>query len=248
MWRVMAIFVLVLAGCGHGPAYFDASGFHSTDNPYSIHYADPQRQLLISDEWTLTNYEHHGGRPTKAMTKGAFEGSLSWRFRDGEVHTVKTTTFELELSHNSNAVIWVRLLPIPADLLHKKVEFLAENFVNNLSGNAYSSYLGSGVDERRVATKILSSQPIGLRGLHAQIITFDLVSLDQLELDPNAPRTRVDLVLARTNFRKVLDNSTPFEVPAYLLVAYANDAEHFESQLDTFRAFVRQIEIGAARE
>jgi len=245
--RDLALGVLLVAGgCGKSLSHFDTVGFHSAENPYSIRYADAGQALLISPEWRVTNFEYEDGRPSRPITEGDFESSLTWSFKGGESDTVQTETFELRLSHNTNATIWVRLLPIPNDLLHKKVEFLAENFVNNLSGSAYNDYLGAGVDERRVATQILESKTIGFQGHHAHVVTFDLVSVDQLQLDQNAPRTRVEMVLVRTSFLKTLRNSFEFQAPAYLLLGYSNDAAQFESQLATFRSFTQQIEIRQA--
>lgn len=240
--------LLSCVGCARQLSRFDTTGFHSAENAYSIRYADAAQGLLISPEWRVTNFEYENGRPTRPLTQGELESELTWRYRSGDTGRVKTQTFEVQLSHNSNAVIWVRLLPLPVDVRHKNVQVLAENYVNNLSGNAYSSYLGSAVDERRVATKILRSQSIGFNGLHAHVVTFDLVSVDQLQLDPNAPRTRVEMVLVRTPFYKTLQNGTEFQVPAYLLIGYANDAAAFDSQLATFRRFAQQFEIHQATQ
>lgn len=246
--RAFGLFLLLtVVGCGSSGAYFDASGFHSAENPYSIRYAQAASGVLISSEWRVANFEYEDGQPSHPITRGEFESALTWVYRDGVAGTVRTETFDLKLSHNTNAAIWVRMLPIPFALLHKKVAFLAENFVNNLSGNVYNEYFGIGPAERRVATQILESKAIGFFGLPAQMVRFDLVSVDQLELDPNAPRTRVEMVLVRTRFVKTLHNGQTFRAPAYLLIGYSNDAVRFDSQLADFRRFASQIEFGQGR-
>ena len=69
---------------------------------------------------------------------------------------------------------------------------------------------------------------------------FEVVNLDQLEHDPNAPRSKVELVLVATPFSKRARGAA-HTVPAYLLFGYINDAPMFDQQLADFRELVLRV-------
>jgi hypothetical protein len=250
-WKpTLAALALCMLGCRSNLNRFDQHGFRSTLNPYGVRYADPVSGHLISADWHVANFQYRDGRPTESLHGESFESELEWHYGDGAKHVVAIETFDLLLEHNTNAAIWVRVVPIPQGLYHKKVQFLAENYVNNFSGS-YDSQLGGTMVARRLATQILKSESAGFRGRPAHVVTFDYVSLDQLELDANAPRTRARIVLVAIWFRKVLiggGTSGDFEVPGYLMIGYANDAAHFNALAPTFDAFLKQVAIGKAAE
>ena len=234
---------VVLIGCGAGLGRFDEIGFHSTENPYRIRYAKPATRELISQEWRVTNFSYSDGQPHAPLTRDEFVSSLTWTYLDGSTGTVTTQAFDLRISHTTNASIWVRMLPVPRVLSGKQIKFMAENYVNNLSGTAYTYYLGSAVEERRVATQILESESVMFGRYRAHAVTFDVVSLDQLEMNANAPRTRVQMFLVRAPFQKRLEGNQIFKVGALLQFIYSNDAESFDEQLPTFRSLLKRVEF-----
>lgn len=238
--------IFVLCACGGSQQFFDSTGFRSTQNHYRVPYAAGSKSLLGPD-WRVANFKFDDrGNPVEMFEKGDYRGELEWTTADGETVRVTATIYDLLLSHSSNAAIWLRVLPVPHELLSKDVQVLAENYVNNLSGAADTGYFGKQVHTRRVATKIVASEPISLLGRPAHAVTFEVVDLDQLEMDPNAPRTRAEIVLAQTNFVKTVDFAQTFQVPGYLLVGYSNDASRFDEHLGTFRRFAMSIALAPA--
>lgn len=232
----------LVSACAGSQYAFDAKGFRSDENHYRVPYQAGTKSLL-GPEWSVTNFKHDdAGNPTEILEQGEYSGDINWTSADGETTSVSTLVYDLLLSHRSNATIWLRVMPIPQELINKHIKVLAENYVNNLNGAAGTGYFGKDLRTRRIATQIIKSEPISLLGAHAHAVTFDMVDLDQLQMNPNAPRTRVEIVLAQTNFAKSLGGSQRFRVPGYLLAGYSNDAGAFDEQLATFRRFAMSIQ------
>lgn len=72
-----------------------------------------------------------------------------------------------------------------------------------------------------------------------------LSMLNQLEADENAPRTRVRIVMVDAGLMTELKGAYPPEIPAYLLLGYANDADRFEAHATVFRDFVERVVFDA---
>jgi hypothetical protein len=244
MHRIIVSLTLgcVLSACAGSQQHFDATGFRSDENHYRVPFQEGTKSLL-GPEWSVTNFRHDGaGNPTEILEGSEYTGDVNWTSVDGETTSLSVLVYDLLLSHRTNATIWLRVVPIPHELLNKHIKILAENYVNNLNGAAGTGYFGTDIHTRRVATKIIKSEPISLLGAHAHAVTFDLVDLNQLEMDENAPRTRIEIVLAQTNFVKELGGSQKYRVPGYLLVGYSNDAPVFDEHLATFRRFAMSIQ------
>lgn len=245
MHRIAALILIVVASsaCAGTTVGFDSTGFRSTQNHYRIPYKQGSKSLL-GPEWRVENFRHDDqGNPVELIEGGTNEGTLEWRYSDGVVRQASTTIYDLDLSHSTNAAIWVRVIPIPQHLRRKQLDVLSENYVNNLTGSVETGYFSDRPPTRRVATKIIESEAIGLLGSRAHIVRFDMVDLDQLELDENAPRTRAEIVLVKTRFRKAIKDGPVFDVPAYLLLGYSNDEAAFEEHIGTFRRFAQSIEL-----
>jgi hypothetical protein len=184
--------------------------------------------------------------PTEEMTKGRFTSTFPWELADGSPSKIETTTYELLIEHNTNATIWVRLVPTPRSLQGKMIRVLAENYVNNLTGNVYSDYFDSEPSERRISTKILESESTRVMDHGAQRVRFEIVNLDQLEHDANAPRTQAEIILVNVVHKKKARGRNVSHVPALFLLGYANDAAMFDSHYPDFRDLVERIRAAPA--
>jgi hypothetical protein len=244
-WVLFAMSALcLLSGCSTLQGEHRPTAFVSVQRSYSVEYVDRGKRQLLPSPWVLSNFEYDGALPTKERTKGRFESEFQWEMKSGAIVRATTTTYELLFRHTSNAEIWVRLLPIPQAMRGRQVRYAAEEFVNSFSGSVVSDWLdGSGI-ARRVATQIIESKAIKVDGHPARQVTFDIANLDQLQLDPNAPRTRARIVLVKAGLRKsILHSQNLQRVAAYLMLGYLNDAARFADEAAAFDSLVQRVKV-----
>lgn len=247
--REILLVACLISGCSSTQTFFP-SAFRSADAPYEIPYSDPKRRALLGSGWRVVNYKYDETGPADEKTKGDFESTISWEFADGRRGTISTTTYELLLEHTSNATIWVRLLPMPISVRRKNVRTIAENYVNNLAGSVLTDFVSDTIEggrisikEKRISTKILSSTSTRLLGREAQVVQFEVVNLDQLEHNPDAPRTKGEIVLIPTLYSKGATGIAGGRVSANLLFGYANDEEEFDKYYYVFQKFVKSARV-----
>lgn len=235
-----------MIGCASAAhPYFDRAGFHGGEESYLIRYHKPGTALLLPGNWRVTNFRTvKDGLPTDMKTLDAYKSTLTWTYGNGATSRVTTTTYDLVLSHPSEAMIWVRILPVPGEMRNKAVKVIAEGWANHISGSLYTGYLDSGPDEVRIATEIIQSEQVLIANRPARLVTFDAANVDQLELNRNAPRTRVMIAVVKGAWRKTLEASSGHvTVPGVLFVAYSHAAKDFDSLLPQFKAFLEQISV-----
>ena len=110
--------------------------------------------------------------------------------------------------------------------------------------------LSSPVDARRVATKIIESRAASVAGQPAHEVVFDLVNLDQLQLDPQAPRTRIRATFIEIPTKKILTSSRRVRrpaVPAVLFVGYSAVSGAFDSQIPALEDLLARIHIASGK-
>lgn len=242
---VIALWVALCAlGCVAQSA-FTPTGFKPQERKYEIGYL-AETESLTERGWRIANYQYSKGVPTEEMTKGRFTSTFPWELADGSPSKIETTTYELLIEHNTNATIWVRLVPTPRSLQGKMIRVLAENYVNNLTGNVYSDYFDPEPSERRISTKILESESTRVMDHGAQRVRFEIVNLDQLEHDANAPRTQAEIILVNVVHKKKARGRNVSHVPALFLLGYANDAAMFDTHYPDFRDLVDRIRAAPA--
>jgi hypothetical protein len=232
---------------------FDKAGFIGRDSAYRVAYVEPGKRLLLPADWLLENFEKDAeGGPAQMKTEGIYATKVDWTCADGSTSVAEFITHDLKFSHkSSDASLWVRALPIPLNMRERALKVLAENWVKGLNGTVYDFTFGASVDAKRIATKMVESKETTVSGQPAHEVLFDLVNLDQLELDPNAPRTRVRALFISAPLKKALrapDSLRAVEpgaeaTPALLFVGYAASEKEFEAQLGAFEGFVQRISI-----
>jgi hypothetical protein len=119
-----------------------------------------------------------------------------------------------------------------------------------LFGTVLDFTLSSPVDARRVATKIIESKSASVAGQPAHEVVFDLVNLDQLQLDPQAPRTRIRAMFIVTRTKKTLGGTRRVRrpaVPAVLFVGYSAVAGTFDSQIPVLEDLLARIHIASGK-
>jgi hypothetical protein len=244
--------VLLIAGCYHHAeaSWFTRSSYRAISDRYGFRYRGGKYPELLPPAWRLDNFEDTGDG-LRIKTRGAYLSTLSWEMSDGELRRADVVTHDLLFRHsNTNGTIWVRRLPLPRASRGKAVRVLAENYAGEISGSVYEAALDSRVTERRVSTKLLAGGPIEFGSHKGHAVTFDVADLNRLELDPQAPRTRVTVILIEGAFDKHMEliggsltGGGGATVPALLLLGYANDAGVFEAHLPDFNELLTRLWI-----
>ena len=137
----------------------------------------------------------------------------------------------------------MRALPKPAEARALRLDILAEGWANGMGGD-HAAWGFSNKHNKRITTKIVDSDDTEVDGLPAYRVVFDVVNLDQRELDRDAPRERVIGVFVGPTIKKTLEwESTIFEAPACMFFGYANRADEFEDLLPEFEGLLKRVRI-----
>lgn len=249
-------FCLISACAPTAKGVITPDGYSHTEYHYQL-AAEPQGQLM-PEGWKIDNYFEKAGRlQPKDAPDYAIEYDLD-RDGDGEFETrVKELRYDLRFRHSvHDGVVFLRTVPMSADLQSKKLSVLMERYVEGIAGAGYEVvqfYPGKTiVIEKRYAAAVVDKAPAKIAGLDAYVVTLDVANIDQLQVDANARSERVQLVLAHTNFTyKVTGNqegkSVTTEFPVVLLVGYGNHPEEFDAGLQDFHDFLGRLVIDQKR-
>ena len=254
---VFLCLLVVGFGCAETNSFradgFRAEGVRSRDVAYSVKYLDPSSWRLLPREWKLDNYFYsEEGKPVTQKDDGLYCREIWWTLSDGRSKKVDLVVHDLKYLHNSGAVLSVRRVPVPFQMRAMKLSAVAEEWANSNNGtvvefsfdskgNTAESSFSAGLLAKRTASKLIDSQPRAVSGRPAREVTFDLVDVDQLQFNPQAPRTRVRALFIPAQMEKRLGFDEI--VPAFLLVAYAHDADKFDTLVPDYESLVSRIGI-----
>jgi hypothetical protein len=150
-----------------------------------------------------------------------------------------------------DAVVFVRTLPIGGDLRDKDLRVLVQRYIDEVSGAGYEAVQLNGqtvVAEQRFAAELRERGNAKLAGQDAYQATFDVANVDQLKVSPNARRTRVRIVFARTPFEHVLPRTPGMiagvKYPVLMVAGYATMPEDFDKDLPAFTNLLGRIQFG----
>lgn len=245
-------------GADRNTTKFDEWGFIHAEYGYRVVHRDKVNgsvtEGLMDDAWLFDNVyakdQHLLVKQTpEYTTKFEMDG-------DGDGKTDFTETallYDLRFKHRSHdAVIFVRSVPISSDLAQKDLRVLVQRYIDEVSGAGYEAVQIGGVNkvaEQRFAAELRDRGPGTVAGQEAYQATFDVANVDQLRVSPNARRTRVRIVFARTPFmhESVTDAAWKrHQFPVLLVAVYANLPEDFVRDSQAFGDLLGRIKIGKA--
>lgn len=253
--RFVAAVLLGLSALGcrpPAPGSFSPAGYEHTVYHYRVK-AGADGKLLPS-AWKIDNYytsKKSGLEPKEAsgyVTTYDLDAD-----GDGKYETsAKEFVYDLRYEHlEHDGVIFLRTFPISGDLQRKKLDVLMDRYIEQIAGAGYevvspesSSEL---LVEKRYAAAVVERTTGWLAGLDASVVTLDIANLDQIKVDPNARKQRVQLVLLHTNFSyKRNERRETSTFPVIMLVGYANQPNDFAAGLADFQGLLGRIEIAGA--
>jgi len=249
--------VLVLGACG-SPSHagvLSPNGFQQDAYGYRIGVAEDGR--LMPKGWKLDNYYRKHDGQTSALTlkkTPEYRTTLAFDYDgDGKLDGQRKAFLEeLRWVHGrTQAVVWVRSVPVSRSLRHVDLDVLVANYVDEASGAGYESIaFGSqaGSVEHRYVAKLLSQRVGTLAGQEAIDAELEIANSEQLKLDPNARREKVRLILARGPSDDVESwGQKEYKFPVVVVLGYANGPEHYAEGAPDFEGLLSRFEIAGRR-
>lgn len=232
---------LLLTGCATAQSGFTDTAFFGKDAVYSIDYSPAGIWMAMPNDWELENYfQNVRGKPTREKDQGIYQDKMEWI---DEVGTSRETSYvpnDLKFRHDSGSILVVSTVAVPSRLRKLRLSAVAEQWANGYSGMQFSFKSGEG---HRSASKILESKARRVGGQSAREVTFDIVDVDQLQLNPDAPRTRVRAVFIQAPLIKEFI-SPSISSPAFLFVGFAaTSPRDFDNLVSDYESLLGRIHI-----
>lgn len=231
-------------GCASQSA-FRGDGYYNDRYSYRVGYTSPGK--LSGSDWILENFQLDAdGQPTSPKVgpdyRFMFHADVDG---DGTLEPAEELDLvDVGLVHKSSAArIWLSSIPIDQTLAQTELKVLAKGFVEAVSGTGLRVERIGVSKQRSYATRVVDEKAIDIDGLPAHHITFEMASVEQLELDPNSRWQRVSIVLVRPGFfwAPKYPKGPNQLFPVLLIAGYEAQPDRFQANVGDFEAFLRRI-------
>jgi len=238
-WPRLGIAILLFtSGCASAGWGFTDGGFVGKNQGYGISYLETSTHSIVPPDWTLDNYFVDGkGKPDREKDQGIYVDTMDWVDVTGRSTQVEYVIYDLKWRHGNGSTLAVCTVAVPARHRNLRLSAFAEEWANEYSGMQFSFKHG---EAHRTASKIVESKARQVGGRAAREVTFDVVDVDQLHLDANAPRTRIRAVFVQAPLAKEFLHPGG-GAPAFLFVAYVSDQRKFDKRVDDYEGLLARI-------
>jgi hypothetical protein len=238
-WARLAVVALLFAtGCASAGSGFTDTGFVGKHAGYTISYAEPDKYLILPPDWELDNYfVSQKGKPSREKDQGIYRATMDWVDVTGHSERVEYVIYDLKWRYGNGSSLVVCTVAVPSRHRNLRLSAFAEEWANEYSGMQFSFRRGEG---HRTASKIVESKARQVGGHAAREVTFDVVDVDQLQLDANAPRIRIRAVFVQAPLAKEFLHGGG-GAPAFLFVAYVSDQRKFDRRVDDYEGLLARI-------
>jgi hypothetical protein len=249
MLAVAAIGLMALMGC-QSSGFFEATAFRSRVYPYTIRYADPEERALLSSDWVVENfYADASGKPTTSKTGRQYQKDREIELASGRTIVRAFDVYDVLLVHRaSDAVIWLRSIPLSPRQAGLSLRVAAEQYAEGLSGSGfYATDLGQRrIESQTYASHMVAGRPVVVAGLEAFEATLEVANVDQLKLDPASRAAMIRVVFVRTPFTTETRGVDSDKLPVMWMIGYANNPVDFEAQSPDFVRFLGLIDANGS--
>jgi hypothetical protein len=236
--RLGIVALLFTSGCASAGWGFTDTAFVAKESGYTISYAEPANHLILPPDWELDNYfRNQKGKPDREKDQGIYRDTMDWVDATGHSERVEYVIYDLKWRHGNGSTLAVCTVAVPPRHRNLRLSAFAEEWANEYSGMQFSFKRG---EAHRTASKIVESKARQVGGHAAREITFDVVDVDQLQLDANAPRTRIRAVFVQAALAKEFLHPGG-GAPAFLFVAYVSDQRKFNKLVDDYEGLLARI-------
>lgn len=206
---------------------------------------------LMGPDWLLDNYYLKKGRFLEKTTNAYMERLVIDGDNDGKWEFNKDVpAYDLRFLHrNRDAVIWLRTIPLSGWEKDKDLAVLAQMCVESVAGGGYERVRIHPktviVEEKRFAA-VATKRGVGrVADTEAFFIHVDVANIDQLRVQPDAYKARVEFVLLKPELTHSVDreDGSKMELPVLMVAGYKNTPDAFEQDLPAFREFLNRVEV-----
>ncbi|NRA67955.1 MAG: hypothetical protein HRU19_25965 [Pseudobacteriovorax sp.] len=230
---------------------FDDSGYHHDRANYSVYYMKPSKESFLPPTWFIEkNRDGNPIQPDAPVRVGEF------RNKHGSKSQIRYKALNLLFEHKTtNGIISVVSFPLRETERIKKLNILAKNFANSLSGSyhvsaSFDGHFAVGASSRW-ASQIIKQQSVtkGSREIHD--VTIQLYNSDQLKVNPNHKDKKIRLVFVRAQAdygwtelgEASLGVYAGGHFPALVVIGYSMDHDYFDEFEPDFNRFLKQIKF-----
>lgn len=254
MKRSILSLVIVLLGVGCASrarvGAFGDDAFYVARDHYRIGYAE-RRPDVVSADWVVDNFQNGpDGIGRVKWTRDYTRTVALDRDDDGRAERpLVIESYDLRLSHRGDgAVIWAQTTPVSSRIADRDLSVVAHDFVDRVGGGSYVDIDWSAalVRERRFGTVVRSEGPVSIDGVAGYQIMFDLVSIDQREVDAGHQGERITVVLVRPSApwvhppRAFGAGDGP---PMLVTFGYASRTEHHDAHREEFEGLLGRVDF-----
>ena len=242
---LLALSIVSVAGCAQH-RYFRPTGFYADSLQYRI--APDASGAMMPAGYLLDNFVDRGAaEPRRPRDDEPYRATMALRTHDGRVYRASRRIYDVRYVRASDgAEVWTRTIPIERRTRDLSLEVVARQYVARVSGTRAALVELGGetiVSEHRVAARTLDERALEVDGVEAFATTFELVDLDRREVDPDAPRAVVRVVLVRlpTRLTAVADPMDTW--PAMLVVGMQAPRASFDEVRADFDSLLSRIVV-----
>ncbi len=204
---------------------------------------------LLPEGWRLDSaYEKHG--KLKAKNTPDYETKFSFDTDgDDKVDTNRTELiYDLRYVHKVHSgVIWLRTVPISNELREKELRVLMQDYVDEVAGAGYEVVnIGQArlMMEKRYAAEILHRGRGEIGSAEAYGASFAVANIDQVQVDKDARRERVMVVISRPGFEYEIgphSGSKGTSYPVLFIAGYSSLPDDFDAGIQDFQALLQRV-------
>jgi hypothetical protein len=242
----------VLASACSQPIHLGTFGTTSFDlvrDHYRITY-DSDRRVMNRD-WLVENFQiTERGDIGPAKWTPAYLRSVSPDMNDDgrPERPVALPRFDLHMTHSRDGTsLWTQTTPVSGAVGMRDLEVIAHDFVDRVGGGSYIEidWGADAIRERHVGTIIREEGPVRVDEVDAYWVTFDMVSVDQREVNADHQGERVTVVVMRPDSRWTREErfSQADGLPMLVMAGYASRAEHHAAHREEFEGLLRRIDF-----
>lgn len=192
-----------------GPSYqWTAAGFERPFFGWRLPYADPARRALLKGPWRLENWEQPASGRWEPKRGDFMDEFAIDDDGDGKIAPYERRQqllFDLELiNEEDDELAWIRTLAIAPNQARRKLELVARDYVDALSGTATFAKMdifGRQRDSKRHLTTIVRGVRESRVGLNRALrLVAEIADTAEVSLNPQSRLAQLRLIVARVGY------------------------------------------------
>lgn len=248
--NLVTLFILgsamVSTNCQH--TTFTSNSFRHKYYDYKIRYSDPDAHSFLKREWIVKNYKKNAYGRIEHSEKDRFQGYLLTDIDNNKVpERTKVRLVDLMMIHKkSKGCIWVSTRTLQGKHAKHNLPRLARNFADSIIETKTPIYSDVYGEKRILSQKFLvdikKSSSKKFDQQDAIDTTFAVSRTDDWILDENNHDYLTRIIIIRLDSR-LRGKVKITNIPAVLVIGYADKPENFKQGLKDFEIFLSAIMV-----